>query len=73
MSNVVYIEKSNSVFIVLSTILKISITNISPDAESRKEQDGANHFSVGLRMTELWQNLCGDVDKKEEEGLLLFF
>ena len=26
--------------------LKIPITDISPDAESREEQDGANHFVV---------------------------
>ena len=50
---------------------KISITDILPDAESREEQDGANHFSILPRMAELWPNLCGDVGKKGEEGPFL--
>ena len=55
-----------------SAILKISITNISSDAESREEQDSANHFLVHPKMTELWRYLCGDVGEKEEERLFLF-
>ena len=46
--------------------------SISPDAESREEQDGANHFSVQPKMTELWRYLHGDVGEKKEEGLFLF-
>ena len=43
MAIVVYIGKSNSVF-VSSAILKLSITDISPGAESHEEQDGTNLF-----------------------------
>ena len=35
----------------------ISITNISSDAESREEQDGAMHFIVRPTKAELWPNL----------------
>ena len=73
MLSAVYIKKSNLVVVVVSsTILKISITDISPDAESHEEQDGANHFLVHPKMTGLWRYLCGDVGKKEEERLFLF-
>ena len=72
MSSAVYIKKSNSVVVVSSAILKISINNISPDAESREEQDGANHSSVQPKMTELWQYLHGDVGEKEKEYFCLF-
>ena len=72
MSSAVYIKKSNSVVVVSSAILKISITDISPDAESHEEQDGANYFLVHPKMTELWRYLCGDVGEKEEERLYLF-
>ena len=61
-------RKTKSVFVVLSAI---SITDISPDTESREEQDGANHFSIQPRMAELWPNLCGDVGEKGD-GLFLF-
>ena len=58
--------------VVSSAILKSIDIDISPDAESREEQDGANHFSVQPKMTKLWPYLRGDVGKKEEEGLFLF-
>ena len=45
--------------------LKILITDISPDAESREEQDGANHFVVQPMMIELWPTLCEDAEKKD--------
>ena len=51
----------------------ILIIDISSDAESRKEQDGAKHFIVQSTMAELWLNLCEDVGEKEEESLLLVF
>ena len=65
-------QKSNSIVVVSSAILKISITNISPDAESHEEQDGANHFLVHPKMTELWRYLCVNVGEKKEERLFLF-
>ena len=51
----------------------ISITDISSDAESCEEQDGAKHFIVRLTMAELWLNLYEDLGEKEEESLFLVF
>ena len=56
-----------------AAIFLISITNISSNAESCEEQDGAKHFIVRSTMAELWLNLCEDVGEKEEESLLLVF
>ena len=53
-------------------ILKISITNILSDAESREEQDGRNQISVQPTTAELWPILWAYVSKKDEESFLLF-
>ena len=51
--------------------LLILMTNISLDAESCEKQDGTKHFIVQPKMAELWQNLCEDAGKKEEDFFCL--
>ena len=66
-----FISKTEFSLHVIHHFEKISITDILPDAESREEQDGANHFSIQPKMAELWPNLCGDVGEKGEGPFLL--
>ena len=42
----------------------ISITDISSDAESRKEQDGRKQNSIGPTTAELWPTLWPYVSEK---------
>ena len=51
---------------------RISITDISSDAESREEQDGCNQICVRPTTAKLWPNLWAYVSKKDEERFLLF-
>ena len=44
---------------------------ISSDAESREEQDGANHFRIEATMAKLSPNFYADAAKKEKERILL--
>ena len=57
----------------VSRHFKILITDISPDAESREEQDGANHFVVRPTMIELWPILCKDANKMEKKDFFYLF
>ena len=72
MSSSVYIKNQLQSLPCELPFLKISITNISPDAESREEQDGTNHFVVRPTMIELWPILCKDANENGKERLLLF-
>ena len=68
----VYIENQFRSSLCELPFLKISITDISPDAESREEQDGANHFVARPTMIELWPTLCKDANENGKERLFLF-